>query len=449
MSYDKNKLTIETITNTFGKLFPSQFEFLVLYNLSVNYPSLEIQYAEIKQAILDTSRLPIINTGKDRQVERTFKELLRSFIERVPSKSNRFALTPHAEKIIEIITQRVNNPYLTFPLKDTFEMYFTLSDGIDQDITALQSWFRFGFQNNARQVVTGHLEALKLSVDDAIKSLNDILEADSLSAMQMLEQFAQKFRNLGEKATQIAEAIRMKVDVHYKLRDIVNSYQNVDDGQDKRQIARRIKDDVVSFFEKVDGQLDLINKKMGFAGSKITELQESLRTQSHYKISLRKMLLYLLENSHYDQLSGVTLPEKFPIQGWVQEKFRLRYIRRFDTGFLRKAIPVESKQDTAYEEAHRKDIETELDKQSLIQAHLERLQADLQKKGSISLSEEIFELVDTGPEGLEIGVQTSYEFVRSLPDNYSLDIQNTLETSSDNNFHVWKTTITRNRALGS
>lgn len=441
MSNQNDKLPIERISQTYAKLFPSQFEFLVLYNLHINYAGSEILYAEIKQAIQDTSRLPMIDTGKDRQAERTFKSLLRSFMERVPLKSNRFILTPHAEKIIEIVTQRINNPYLSFPLKQTFEQYFTLPADAGDNIEALQNWFRFGFLNNARQAVTGHLEALKLSVDDAIVSLNEVLEADNLSAIQLLEQFAANFQVLGDKARQIAEAIRMKVDVYYTLRDIVDSFGNNPEEQGNWQIARQIQEDVVVFFEKVDGQLDLINTKIGFAGTKITELQETLRTQSQYKIALRKVLLYMLENSRYDQLSGITLPENFPAKGLVQEKFRLRYIRRYDFGFLRKVAPVTQDEDQAYEEENRRHIEGEMGKQARIQVHVERLQDQLKRTKKIGLSDELFKIIEQDPDGLEIGVQTGYELLRDLSGDHSLDIENTLQSIADNTFHIWKTTI--------
>jgi hypothetical protein len=59
-------ITPEQIFHAYGALFPTEFDFLVLYHLYSNYPSAEMQYAEIKQAIADTSRLPFMNTGKER-----------------------------------------------------------------------------------------------------------------------------------------------------------------------------------------------------------------------------------------------------------------------------------------------------------------------------------------------------------------------------------------------
>jgi len=446
----------ERIFHAYEELFPNDFEFLVLYNLYRNYPSLEMQYAEIKQSIIDTSRLPLISTGKDRQTEKILKNLLRTFIERVPSRFNQFILTPHAERIVEIVTQRINNPYLKFPLKDTFETYFKLPENAEKDINNLQSWFKFGFQNNARQVVISHLESLKLAVDDAIKSLNQVLEADNLSAIQMLEQFSQHFQILGDKARQITEAINMKVEVHYQLRDIVEFFsekpatgqpEKIEDVekyyqvlQQEREIATKIKEEVSIFFEKVDKQLDLINIKMAFAGSKITELQESLRAQSRYKINLKKMLAYLLENSKPDQQHWIRLPERFPSRCLVQEKFRFKALRYYDMGFLKRTLPFEQKTDDDYETTQREKFELELTKQALIQQYCEAAKIDLASASKIDLSARIFEIIKQD-NGIEIGVQTGYEFINNLVSNSTIEIKEELQSDNTNMIHIWKVTI--------
>lgn len=447
-----NHINPERVHHTYSELFPTEFEFLILYNLYINYPSAELQYAEIKQAIVDTSRLPFIDTGKDRQVERTFKGLLRTFIERVPSKFNHFILTPHAEKVVEMATHRINNPYLKFPLKDTFETYFTLPFNSGDDIKKLQAWFKFGFQNNARQVVIGHIDGLKLSVDDSVQALNQVLEADHLSAMQMLEQFSRNFQMLGDKARQITEAIRMKVDVHYQLRDTVEIFVNkkpteetsVNDSifQNNRQIALQIKEEVNSFFEKMDKQLDLINMKLGFASSKITELQESLRKQSQYKLNLKKMLVFLLENSKSDQQHWIKLPSKFPAKGLVAEKFRFRGIRYYDMGFLKRTKPNELGMDATYEEIQRNLFEQELSKQALIQEHCERIQLQLSGTQKINFSSTLFEIIKQ-ENSIEIGIQTGYEVIRNLSTGNHVEIEEELHSNENNNIHLWKTTIHR------
>lgn len=446
-------VTPERMYHAFGELFPNEFEFLVLYYLNVNYPAAEIQYAEIKQAIADTSHLPFITTGKDKQIERTFKRLLRSFIERVPAKHNRFLLTPHAEKVIELATQRINNPYLRFPLKETFETYFKLPANAGGDITILQGWFKFGFLNNAQQIVAGHLEGLKLSVDDAIKALNQILEANDLSAMQMLEQFSKNFQMLGDKARQITEAIKMKVDVHYQLRDIVEAFSGTPPGKadvptdtgaehNSWRIALTIKEDVHIFFDKVDKQLDLINMKMVFASTKIRELQESLRAQSLYKINLKKLLVYLLENSKTDPQKRILLPEKFPAKGLVHEKFRFRSIRYYDMGFLKKAKPITQATDAAYEEGQRKSFEHELHKQALIQQYCELIGEELSVTKKIDLDTKLFEIMQQD-DGIEIGIQTGYELIRNLSPNSHIEIEEKLISNESKNIHLWKTIIRR------
>lgn len=460
MAHQTQEKTIAPVDiyHSYGELFPTEFEFLVLYHLYINYPSAEMQYAEIKQAIADTSRLPFIDTGKDRQVERTFKGLLRTFIERSPSKSARFILTPHAEKIVEIAIHRIHNPYLKFPLKDTFETYFTLPQNAAQDISALQSWFKFGFQNNARQVVLGHLDSLKIAVDDAVTALNQVLEADNLSAMQMLEQFSGNFQILGDKARQITEATRMKVDVHYRLRDIVDAFAGKasaaanDDAdntawKNNRHTAFQIQEEVHLFFEKVDTQLDVINRRMAFAGTRITELQESLRTQSRYKISLKKLLVYLLEHSKADQ-QGIQLPGKFPVKDLVQERFRFKSIRYYDMGFLRKANPVEQSTDGAYEDSQRSLFEQELHKQVLIQQYCGQVQQELSAAGQIDLNKTLFEIMQQ-EDGVEIGIQTGYEFIRNLSPENHIRIEEQLISNESKDIHLWKTTIHNSRDSNS
>jgi hypothetical protein len=446
-------ISIEQMFDAHKQLFPNRFEFLVLFNLYVNYHSGEIRYAEIKQAIIDTSRLPLLSYNKERQVETAFKSLFRSFIERIPDKPNTFALTLHAVKIVDIAVQRINSPYLAFPLKDTFETYFTLPENVTDDIKNLKSWHKLGFQNNARQIVSDHLEALKLSVDDSIKALNQILEADNLSALQMLEQFSGKFRILGDKASQIAEAINMKVSVHYRLRDIVDSYDtrvpsnpsvkssdNTDFEvlKEHRQQAVEIRKDVSSFFEKVDQQLALINTKMAFASFKIAELQESLRVQSLYKIKLKKMLAYLLENSKPDPRHWVKLPDKFPAKDLVMQKFRFRALHYYDEGFLKKTKPFEPEKDETYEAIQRQELEAELAKQFVIQERYEAIKSDLRTSDNLNLSRRLLDIISE--DGLEVGVHTAYESIRNLADE-KLDIEEELQSDNNNKLHVWKVII--------
>lgn len=450
---DHNPINPERIFYSYDELFPDAFEFMVLYHLYTNYPAQEIQFSELKQAIDDTDRLPFFATDKNRQKERILKNLFRDFIERVPSKINCLVLTPHAERVIEIVTQRINNPYLKFPLKETFELYFNLPETVREDIDALKSWFRFGFQNNARQVVISHLEGLKLAVDEAIKSLNQVLEADSLSAMQMLEKFATHFGVLGDKARQISEAIQMKVYVHYELRNTIASYAEKAEEQlhtpisdlygkmrNNWQTAITIQNEVHSFFGKIDQQLDLINHKMAFAGSKITELQESLRAQSTYKISLKKMLAYLLENSTPDSQHWVKLPDHFPVKDWVREKFRFHALRYYDLGFLKRAQPIEQVPDAAYEAEQRARFEQELSRQGLIQEHCEKAMADLHAAKQLDLSERIFDVLKQEND-LEIAVQMGYEFIRGLTPEADLKITKKLQSNEAETLHIWKVMI--------
>jgi len=460
----KNDVDFQKIFNVYQELFPNDVEFIVLYSLFKVFGSTEIEYIEIKFTITNASKLSFLNNGREVQVERIFKNLLGTFIERIPGKFNRFVLTPHSEKIIEIVLNRIHNPYLQFPLKDTFETYFKLPENAADHISELQRWFKLGFENTARQVVIGHLEGLKFSVDEAIKELNKVLEADDLSAIKMLERFSANFSVLGDKARQISEAIRMKVDVYYSLRNISDAYgskvsqilhlnteQEIEENKIakiNRDIATGIKEEVYLFFEKVDKQLDFINSKMTFAGLKIAELHDSLKAQSHYKISLKKLLLFLLNNSSTDRQNNITLPDNFPKKSIINEKFRFVSLRYWDMGFLKKGTPIEQKLDGEYETIQRKKFELELAKQELVQKLCEQALADLSLNKKIDLSSRLFDIMEK-EHGLDVAVQTGFDFIRSLGSENEISIKEELQTNKEKSIYLWKVLIQSNRDLTS
>lgn len=455
----------EKIFQVYKDLFPDELEFLIIYTLYINKSaaSEDFEHAEIKYAIIDSSKLSFLTTGKQIQVERVFKNLLGTFIERVLGNFNRFVLTPHAERLIEIVVHRINNPYLKFPLKETFEIYFQLPDNAKEDISLLQRWFKLGFQNTARQVVIGHLEGLKLSVDQAIKELNLVLETDDLTAIQMLEKFSVNFRTLGDKARQINEAIRMKDEVYYTLRDVVdlfiqeaNAYNHpvteeeklhYNELEQKKEIASTVKEEVYAFFDKVDKQLDLINSRLAFASFKIAELQESLRAQSHYKMSLKKMLIFLLENSTSD-INGLILPAQFPRKDALQQKFRFRSLRYWDMGFLRKGQPFEQSSDEGYEKEERGRFEVELAKQELIQNLCEKALKDLSETKEFDLSARLFQIMEQ-ENSVEVVVQTGYEFMRSISDETDIKIEEKIQSDKNNNIQTWKVILQNNTSSNS
>jgi len=442
-----------SICHTFDDLFPTQFEFMVIYHLHCMDRVEGFQYNEIKLAIRETAKLPFWGDAKEPQVEKTLKNLLRSFLERPPDKVGFYLLTPHAVKIIEIVLHRIDNPYLRFPLKKTFEDYFALPEDAGCDIAHLEKWYRLGFQDNAQKVVLSHLEGLKLAVEDAIKDLNLVLEADHLSAIQMLERFTNHFLNLSMQARQITEAIKMKTDTYYRLRDIADAFhQKISFGTNEQSITQDdwnkvelIKGNVNAFFERVDQQLDLINTKMAFASTKITELQESFKAQSHFKMKLKKTLAWLLENSKPDLKGWVRLPAQFPAKERVFQRFQFHTLRYYDLGFLKKALPVDIVLDDAYEIAQRDAFEQELKEQIMIQHQVESWQQKLTVDGLVNVSEEMLLLMEKMPDSISLSVQAGYELIRNLGDNVTLSIQNELHSNHTKTLHLWKTTVQNNQ----
>lgn len=441
------------VYHTFTELFPTPFEFMVLYHLYSTDRATGFEYNDIRQAIRETARMPFGGgDGKEPQVEKNLKSLLRSFLERQPGKAGVYLLTPHAEKIIEIVLHRIDNPYLKFPLQKTFEDYFKWTEDTGSNLAELEKWYRLGFQDNARKVVLSHLEGLKQSVEDAIKDLNQVLETDHLSALQMLERFTTKFQFLSMQARQISAAISMKTDVHYQLRHMADNFRQEPFVSEHTsaltntawKTASRIKEEVYAFFERVDLQLGLINKKMAFASYKISELQESLKAQSQFKLKLKKTLAWLLEHSKADVKGWVQLPTQFPKKAHVYQKFQFNTLRYYDLGFLKNASAIDPGLDADYEATHRNAFEQELKDQLFIQQQVETWQQQLQTDQQLLLSEEMLSLAATLPNGVYLSVQAGYELIRNVDKRAVLSIKHTLQSDPSNTFHLWKTTI-RNR----
>jgi hypothetical protein len=299
---------------------------------------------------------------------------------------------------------------------------------------------------------------LKMAVDQAIKELNQVLETDDLTAIQMLEKFALNFRGLGEKAKQINEALRVKEDVYYSLRATVEAFIEKADSYKhpntidehiayeklgkEVEFARHIREEVFTFFDKVDKHLTLINARLTFASYKITELQESLRAQSHYKINLKKILSFLLEKSSSD-INGIKLPAGFPVKDIVQQKFRFRPIRYWDRGFLLRGKPFEQGSDQEYEQDERNKLELELAQQKLIHELCEIAQKDLSESGTLHLSDRLFEIMEA-ENNVEVVVETGYELLRGIPKATQVYIREELQSDKNNTIHTWKV-ILQNR----
>lgn len=458
--------SVEKFHDVYTELFPESLEAMVLYCLYQEIKdstSKEFDFSVIKSAIHEVENLEFIKRSRNIQNERLFKKLLNGFVERVTGQSHKFYLTTHAERVIEIVLQRIDNPYLKFPLKDTFESFFSLPENLDNDIDKLERWHRLNFINTSQQVVLSHLEALKMGVDYAVAELNKVLDTDALTAMQMLEHFSLNFQTLGDKARQVGEAIVMKDRVYYRLKSTVNVYMERSEGLTNESLrdsqynyeqldaeykrARHIREDISSFFTRIDNQLTIINKRIAFASNKITELQESLSAKSHYKVSIKKILIYLLNNSNWGKPSAL-LPDNFPAKYTVRDQFRFYALRQWDLGFLKKGIPFRHTIDPAYELEQRNRFERELKQQQKIRDYTNVILEQVNKENRVDLSNQLMEIADQNASA-EMAVLSGHEVIRQINSHTKINVERRLISDATNTFHLWKISLQNKHSSNS
>ena len=117
-------------------------------------------------------------------------------------------------------------------------------------------------------------------------------------------------------------------------------------------------------------------------------------------------------------------------------------------GYFKKANPVEQSTDCGYEESQRNLFEQELHRQALIQQHCGQVQHELSIAGKIDLHKVLFEIMQQ-EGGMEIGIQTGYEFIRNLSPESRIQIEEKLISNESKGIHLWKTTIHNSTDLNS
>src|SRR5436190_2142152 len=76
------------------------------------------------------------------QTDRMLKTLHHYFIKNVPDQFGKYYLSDYAKRLIKVVKNKLENPYKNYPLRETFEKYFTIRTG---DITSINDLeIRFG-----------------------------------------------------------------------------------------------------------------------------------------------------------------------------------------------------------------------------------------------------------------------------------------------------------------
>lgn len=455
--------SLNEIYRNYDLLLPPKEEGTIIFWLFKKIENKDIDknftYQDIQQAIKDTATLDV---NREPQTERLLKNLLHNFIERPAGKSNRYKLTEYALKFVQLVNHKINNPFRKFPLRESFQKYTEFRAEDIRSLELFESWFQQGFSYTTKQNIIDHLEALKDDVTQNIKQLNSILQIDEHDVARIVTCFNEIFKNLGAKADEIRDTLRLGVSLEQEIRKVIHSFyseiQNCPHPQTEEEQsfyrslksnynkAAAIQTDVKDFFIVVDEKLGQLRDKIVFASTKLNELHDNFRHQTKFRTNIKKLAELVLKSAVYTR-EGPGLPN-FPRKIVPCENTRFSIVPFYD--FFNPiishnvlSVPV----DKDYEDAQRKLITEELDRAHNIEKLTSSLIQELKDKKVLNFTDKFYEILEKEND-VETPVQVGYDllhFVYNSKDfQFKIDRQLPDEVAKKN-ILIWKMNLSQKK----
>jgi hypothetical protein len=431
-------LTAE-IAELYEQLVPSREEGLLVFRLHEKIRNGEIDAnfstQDIQRVMEETARMSIGFGAPNR--ERLIKNLLNYFIERPADQRSRYCLTEYARKFILLLDHKINNPFRKFPLRESFKRYADFSAQDIQHINQFESWFNQGFQVTTRENIFDHLEELKLDVQRSVQRLNKFLYAGEDSAAAIVTEFSHIFTDLGEKADEIRDTLRLGNNLQLEVERVVLSFFEAAD-KTARPVtaeeisafealayavsrAQEIQQQVRAFFELVDGKLGQLRDRIQYASTKLNELRDYFRYQSRFKLNLKRLLGALLEESVMEK-NEVKLPRWMPRRMIIEERFKLTVMPDLEREYASRNAVIAIEQDPEYRRQELIKIETELIRQQRTAVLVAIYKDQLRREGALDFTAAFYRILEEELDE-EIAIQVAYELIQFAHDTPNLDLQ--------------------------
>ncbi|OJW83180.1 MAG: hypothetical protein BGO69_18875 [Bacteroidetes bacterium 46-16] len=449
---------LDNLFDKYELLLPSKHEggYLIVYlyeKIKSGEISEQFTITDIKDSLSEISRKFQETTP---QSERLLKNLLHYFIRNHGDTPGKYYLTDYAKNVVELMQNKLDNPYKNFPLKKNFEEKFTIRFNQIKTIDDLVGRFGRIFIEGPKKIINDHLEALEDELQDAYTQLNSILRSDEEDATVLVKSFASVFKKFGEKAEDITNAIISKDKFLRDLQTVVDNYYSQiinfksDDNnatEDLMQLkndwttAKDIYWDIESFFKDIDNKTSNIRRRIIKASEKLSELHEHFSARAHLRLKLKQLLKIALESTVYDD-DGAKFVNNFPIKTLVYEQTRLLFpeYHNFRTSSLNEIVLPPA--DTDYEQQRRKEVEKEIKKQQIINEWITKIKEMLRAKKIISLNE-LISIITEQESDVFIAYQVVTEIVgfASEQSNLQIDIERQLISLKQAPLHLWKTEL--------
>lgn len=429
------------IAEAYVQLVPPIDEGLLIFKLheKIKNGAIDANFsAQDIQRILEEMHRDAMGSGSIPNRERILKNLLAYFIERPAELKSRYTLTDYARKFILLVEHKIHYPFRKFPLRESFKKYADFSADEINHINQFESWFNQGFQATTRENILDHLEELKMQVQQSVQSLNKLLYSGEETAQKIVADFSEIFIDLGDKADEIRDTLRLGNTLQQQIDLVVSKFYDIitalphpvspeetalfNEHQYGYSRAAEIRQEILEFFEVIDSKLAQLRERIGFATTKLNELQHLFRYRSQYKVNLKRLLEYALSEASIEK-GMLVLPADFPVKGIVEERFKLTVMPDLEREGYDQNLVIDIPLDTAYHQSEQKQVEHELARQERIAILVGHYLEKLKDQRKLDFTDEFYAIIDR-EEDEEIALQVGYELLQFAHEhvNYIIDI---------------------------
>lgn len=450
-------MSTEDLYNKYDLLLPSKFDggyLIIAIDEKIRTGDLDGSFTskEIDDILTEIS----VRFQQDsvRQWSRIKDNLLHYFIRNHAEDPGKYFLTPYAKGVLDMMRNKLENPYKNHPLKKSFETSFFLRSNEIKSIEDLERKFGRLFISGPKKVIIDHLEGLEDELREAYKKLNDLLDNDAYKAVELVKSFALTFRKFGERAEDITDAMRSKDKFIRDLQMVVDNFYTAienakfSDNESENsklvndwQRSRDIYNDIKEFFIDVDQKINAARRQIYNASEKLSELQEYFSIRANYRLQIQKLLGFLLQTASYSE-DGVVFKNNFPLKPLVYELEKMLYLRHYEFANKKPNAIIVIPPDEEYEQEERNKIEREINRQQIINEWVNKAKEQLIVKKQLLLDELMNTILEEEQDlSIVYGVASEMiAFVSEVP-NVQIDITQRLTTLQQNDFALWKTKI--------
>lgn len=296
-------------------------------------------------------------------------------------------------------------------------------------------------------------------VNKSVIKLNELSNTSDTEAINNLDEFVSRFKDIASKSDEIAEILRLSSILNIEILKVTDSFGNKitdfphPETEAEKELLNSIKlkydnaldiqKEVTSFFNLIDLKLQQIVDRSLYASDQLEHFKENFRNHSIFRINLKKFLQFTLENAAYSKSNLVELAEKFPLKSIPYQDFKFISPKYYDD-FLKKRNYVKPiTYNKQYAEEENQKASELLRKQELSAKLLRKYKGILKETKRLDFTNHFYNILEDEKDS-EVALTVCYDLVRFANENeeYTLNINRGLpENYKSKDILIWQIVI--------